>query len=171
LGTCCRYPQASGGLERPLARNSFLCGCLDGTEHDTVEHLIVGFGVRRGPTTWLEAIHHELGDEHRVPVPSALVTDIEGHLAANGRREVIVFHNHPPNFLNVLFDNEPLASSADRGTLLKMRYLQLLMALRTFLGRGNVRFFLGENGFVKEFRTPGVLQLLALAERTGLRRR
>jgi hypothetical protein len=155
-------------LQYPLPRNSFLCGCLDATEREHREHLLVGFGSRRGSTTRIDGIRHESGDPYSVAVPMTLEEEIRRHLGTDSRKEVVVFHNHPPNWLNRLFDNTPLPSSADRAALLKMRYLEPLTALRVFVGRGNVRFFLGENGYVREFRTPGILQVLALSKRLGI---
>lgn len=160
-----RPPGLRHSLRRPLARNTFLCGCLDSTALVATEHLIVGFGRRRGSTTWIADIRYELGNATSVCVPPTLNSEIDGFLAADLQNEVIVFHNHPPNLLNILFDNAPLASSRDRDSLLKMRYLEPYVALRALLGHGNIRFFLGENGFVREFRTP---DLRDVAERLGL---
>ncbi len=98
--------------------------------------------------------------------PPTLNSEIKEFLAADLRNEVIVFHNHPSNLLNILVNNAPLASCRDRDSLLKMRYQEPDVALRVFLGHGNIRFFLGENGLVSEFRTP---VLRDVAERLGLR--
>lgn len=80
------------------------------------------------------------------------------------RAELIVFHNHPRGWFNAMFDNLPLASSADRRLLLNTRYLQPFIVLKTLLGLGAIRFFVGENGFVREFRVPGLLQLFAFLD-------
>jgi hypothetical protein len=61
--------------------------------------------------------------------------------------------------LNVLFDNSPLPSGTDSGTLLAY-YFRPLVALKGVFGGGRVRFYLGENGFVREFHTPDVVTLL-----------
>lgn len=60
----------------------------------------------------------------------------------------------------VLFDNSPLPSGTDRRTLLAY-YLRPLVALKSAFGGGRVRFYLGENGFVREFHTPDVMTLLS----------
>jgi hypothetical protein len=153
-------------LRRPLARNAFLCGCLDATEQAATEHLIVGFGKRRGATTCIADIHHELGNATNVHCPATLSSEMKRFLAADLRNEVIVFHNHPSNLLNILVNNAPLASCRDRDSLLKMRYLESDVARRALLGHGNIRFFLGENGLVREFRTP---VLRDVAERLRVR--
>lgn len=46
---------------RTLPRNPFLCGCLDYTEHEPIEHLIVGYGSASGSTTNVRAIQHARG--------------------------------------------------------------------------------------------------------------
>jgi hypothetical protein len=40
-----------------------------------------------------------------------------------------------------------------------MLYADPLLAAKSVFNQGSVRFFLGENGYVKEFRTPGLLDL------------
>lgn len=142
-------------LRRPLNRNAFLCGCLDYTEREAIEHLIVGLGNRHGSTTRVSAVVHVVGSEHRVGVPLGLQRQLDQWLNAGWDHEIIVFHNHPPNDVNVLFDNQPLASSPDRAILLSY-YARPLVALKAFLDGGRIRFYLGENGFVREFRVPDV---------------
>jgi hypothetical protein len=46
-------------LKYTVTRKNFLCGCLDFTEKLPEEHLIVGYGFRRGNTTDIERIHQE----------------------------------------------------------------------------------------------------------------
>jgi hypothetical protein len=154
-------------LSMPLNRNSFLFGCFDATADEGIEHLIIGFGHLRGSTTEIVAMRHEIGETHRVAVPTELLDDINAHILGRARNEVIVFHNHPPNPLHVIFDNEPLASMADRALLLRARYLQPIVAFKTLLRHGNLRFYIGENGYVREFTAPVLTEILALA--TSLR--
>ena len=78
--------------------------------------------------------------------------------------EVILFHNHPLNPLNLLVDNLPMASQADRLTL-KSRALRPTQLVRRVFGQGRVIFYLGENGFVKQFHLPSILSLLERARR------
>src|SRR3989442_725540 len=149
-------------LLRPLTRNAFLCGCLDYTEGQSIEHLIVGYGSASGSTTDVRAIQHACGEAGRVAVPPAMEEAARRFVISEPRAELIVFHNHPRGWLNAMFDNLPLASSADRRLLVTTKYLHPFVALKSVLGRGGVRFYVGENGFVREFTTPGLLQLLAL---------
>lgn len=100
-----------------------------------------------------------MGEDHQVGVTAQLVGEIKTHLRGHARAEVVIFHNHPRNILNNVADNEPIASSADRGLLAKMAYLDPLNLLRAFLGHGTVRFFLGENGYVRAFTTPDVFDV------------
>jgi len=86
------------------------------------------------------------------------------HAAADSRSEAVIFHNHPPNVLNHLFDNIPLASNTDRKTLENMA-LNLVQICRRLSGAGRVLFYLGENGFVREFRWP---QLVTIVNAAGL---
>jgi hypothetical protein len=73
--------------------------------------------------------------------------------------ELIVFHNHPYNPLNFLLDNPPLASRQDR-LFLEARALNPQQLARHMLGQGRILFYLGENGYVKEFRLPSIVSLL-----------
>lgn len=155
-------------LRRPLNRNAFLCGCLDFTEHEEIEHIIVGFGLKYGSTTKITDIAHITGIANRVGIPEDLREAIIRHIASDHRAEVLIFHNHPHNPLNVLFDNNPLASTTDRRTLLAY-YAQPLIAIKSIMRGGRIRCYLGENGFVREFRTPNLLALieeLSIPERT-----
>lgn len=147
-------------LQRPLARNSFLCGCLDSTQGESIEHLLVGFGVRKGSTTWISELRHVTGNVGSVSVPNNLIAEVERHLHVGRANEVLIFHNHPHNPINTLFDNLPLPSSQDRKLLLATRYLRPITAFKEALGGGTLRFYLGENGYVREFRTPGILQII-----------
>jgi hypothetical protein len=141
---CRRDSGTRVNMRRPLNRNAFLCGVLDMTEREAVEYLFVGFGRRHGSTTRVEAVAHTSGSADRVLIPASLWKAVEDWLADGSRHEVLLVHNHPRNILNVLFDNMPLASGTDRDTW-----------LRAVLHGKTIRCFLVENGFVREFRTPG----------------
>lgn len=151
-----------GNLARfrfPVNRNSFLLGCLDYTESRAEEHLMVGYGLRSGSTTKINSLHHVTGSVGSVKIPSAIAHAMWDHYGGNEANELILFHNHPVNVLNLLLDNLPLASPADRMTL-EARALNSVQIFRSILGRGRVLFYLGENGFVKQFRLPSILSLL-----------
>lgn len=156
---CQKTPGVVHGLRRPLNRNAFLCGCLDFTEGEEFERIIFGFGHKHGRTTKITDVAHAEGEANRVSIPDALQHAVMQHVAGDHRAEVLIFHNHPRNPLNVLVDNVPLASGMDRETLLGY-YARPLVAIKSLMQGGRVRCYLGENGFVREFRTPNLLGLL-----------
>ncbi|HVZ64196.1 MAG TPA: hypothetical protein VG838_06920 [Opitutaceae bacterium] len=157
---CLRHDGALHRLRVPLNRNAYLVGCLDFTEHEPREHLIIGFGYRRGSTTRIDALLHLTGTETAVAISPAAHAAIGQFFHSDHRAEVLLFHNHPKNWLNIAFDNDPLASAADRQTLAAY-LLQPAHILKSITGGGRIRFYLGENGFVREFVTPSLLNLVA----------
>ena len=154
-------------LRHPITRKNLLCGCRDFTENAPEEHLIVGHGYRHGNTTRIERIFHEIGEQRRVVVPEYLNAEIRRHHSHRSDAEVVVFHNHPrtgdepPCFhaLRSLLEDLPIASNSDR-RVLQEHVLSASGILRLVLGQGRTLFFLGESGFVKEFRLPPLLQFL-----------
>jgi hypothetical protein len=86
--------------------------------------------------------------------------EVSRHSAADSRNEVVIFHNHPRNILNHLFDNQPLASNTNRKALENMA-LTIIQICRTLSGGGRILFYLGENGFVREFQWPRLGTILA----------
>ena len=154
--------QTLARFKTPVNRNGFLLGCLDLTEHEPIEHLIVGYGLRSGSTTKIHSVHHAVGTAHQVQLSDAMVSELTRHAAADSRGEAVIFHNHPRNDLNHLFDNIPLASNTDRKTLENMA-LNLVQICRRISGAGRVLFYLGENGFVREFRWPQLATILNTA--------
>lgn len=166
----CRMPDGKVyRLRTLLNRNAFLCGCLDFTEGENLEHLIVGLGRKHGTTTKIELIGHIVGAAGQVNFTEPMQQAVRKHIASDHRAEALIFHNHPQNAINVLIDNSPFASSTDRNILLSY-YVQPLIAIKTMMNGGRVRCYLGENGFVREFRTPNVLALLDRMQRTAGRR-
>jgi hypothetical protein len=157
--------RANGALVslRPLNRNAFLCGCLDLTDEQSIEHLIVGFGWQHGSTTKVEQLAHATGSAGQVAIPLWIAGAIRAHMDADHSNEVVVFHNHPRNPLNVIFDNAPIASTPDRN-LFTRDVMNIVAVLRTLMGGGRLRYFLGENGFVREFRTPPIHKIGAFLD-------
>ena len=150
-----------------VTRKHFLCGCLDFTEHLEEEHLIVGYGYRYGNTTDVERLHHVAGEQRRVAVPDYIRREIRRHHFHRSDAEVIVFHNHPrtghePEWfytLKSLLQDLPIASNDDRREL-QHHAFNAVGLFRQFFGQGQVLFYLGESGFVKEFRLPPLLPFL-----------
>jgi hypothetical protein len=151
-------------LKYTVTRKHFLCGCLDFTEKLAEEHLIVGYGFRRGNTTDIERIHHVAGEERRVAVPDYVRSEIRRHHFHRSDGEVIVFHNHPrtgnePEWfytLKSLIQDLPVASTTDRSEL-QHHAFNAVGLFRQFFGQGQVLFYLGESGFVKAFQLPPLL--------------
>ena len=146
--------RAHGGklarLRQPVNRNAFLLGCLDATESESREHLLVGYGLRYGSTTKIDGVHHAAGDVGSVQLPVGMAHAMWEHFEQREDSELLIFHNHPYNPVNFLFDNTPLVSRADR-VFLEGRTMSPLQLVRLVLDQGRVLFYLGENGFVKQF--------------------
>ncbi|MBI5487426.1 MAG: hypothetical protein HY905_08850 [Deltaproteobacteria bacterium] len=147
-------------LRRPLNRNAFLLGCFNVTAGAPVERVIAGFGWRKGSTTTVAAVATWTGSAGAVGIPRSFLSDAQGYFLQDRANEVILYHNHPANVVNALFDNEPLASGTDRATLVNLHQNPLVL-VKTLFGGGRFRFYLGENGYVREFRMPDILRLLA----------
>jgi len=151
----------------PVTRKHFLCGCLDFTDRRAEEHLIVGYGYRYGNTTSIERVHHVAGEQRRVSVPDYIRAGIRQHHFHRSDAEVIVFHNHPrtgnePDWfytVKSLLQDLPIASNDDRKELQHHAFNPVGL-FRQFFGQGQVLFYLGESGFVKEFRLPPLLPIL-----------
>ena len=159
--------ETSTEFKKPENRNSFLLACLDLTEHEPVEHLIVGYGIRHGSTTRVASVHHAIGSQHQVQPSGTMARTMLGHGSTAPKNELVVFHNHPHNVINLLVDNVPLASNKDRKTLEDLA-LNLVQMCRLLSGAGRILFYLGENGFVREIRWPRletILNLASLAQR------
>jgi hypothetical protein len=154
-------------LRYVVSRKHFLCGCLDFTDRLEEEHLIVGYGYRYANTTTIERIHHVVGEQRRVSVPDYVRAEVRRHHFHRSDAEVIVFHNHPrtgnePEWfytLKSLVQDLPIASNDDRRELQHHSFNPVGL-FRQFFGQGQVLFYLGESGFVKEFRLPPLLPYL-----------
>ena len=156
-------------IDTPVNRNAFLCGCLEYTFSEHIEHLIVGYGFRHGSTSKIDYIHHVRGDARTVAIPGTVERSIRLHEDSNSRAEAVVFHNHPVNPLNLFLDNLPLTSGADRRALENLALAPYQM-LRGLLGGGRVLCYLGENGSVKQFRLPPLQSMLWHLQAPGISR-
>jgi len=152
----------NGRLQRfrdSVTRNAFLIACRDYADEKPEEHMLIGYGRRHGSTTKIDSLHHVIGETSRVHLPDAVAHTMWDRYGQDEKNELIVFHNHPYNPLNLLFDNLPLASRTDR-LFLEARSLQPPELARKLLEKGRILFYLGENGYVKEFRLPSIIALL-----------
>lgn len=157
-------------LSKPILRNAFLYGCLEFTRSEPIEHLIVGFGRRRGGGTDIYEILHITGDTGSVPVPPALIQLIQAHAIQDRSHETILFHNHPPGWLNAILPLLPVASPADRRVMIKRKYFEPFFLLKNIFGHGTMRFYVAEQGKVKEIRWPylkDVLDVIAAFQKRG----
>src|SRR5207253_9317654 len=128
------------------------------TENEPLEHLLVGYGFRDGSTAKIDSVHHTVGAVGSVHLSPSMAHTMWEHYGQRADSELLVFHNHPYNPLNFLFDNVPLASRADR-IFLEARAMNVPQLVRLVLDQGRVLFYLGENGFVKQFRLPSLVAL------------
>jgi hypothetical protein len=140
-------------------RNAFLIGCRDYADWKAEEHLIIGYGLRYGSTTKVESLHQIIGQTGTVHLPDNVAHGMWDFYGQHESNELLVFHNHPYNPLNFVFDNWPLTSRQDR-LFLEARGLNPPELARHVFGQGRILFFLGDNGYVKEFRLPSVVSLL-----------
>lgn len=148
-------------------RNSFLLGCLEFTNSRPEEHLIVGYGWRYGNTTVIERVHHVVGQERSVQIPTYVCDEVKRHYHHDTDAEVVIYHNHPRTgdeadwlyFLKTLLNDLPMASAADRQELARQAYNWIGLA-RTLLGQGRIMFYLGESRYVRQFQLPRVLPFL-----------
>ena len=106
-----------GRFREPVNRNAFLIGCLGYADDKPEEHLFIGYGFRHGSTTKVESLHHVTGGTGAVHLPDAVAHAMWDFYGRHEDNELLVFHNHPCNPLNFLFDNLPLASRQDRSFL------------------------------------------------------
>jgi hypothetical protein len=142
-----------------VTRNAFLIACGEYTDDKPEEHLIVGFGERHGSTTMVESLHHVVGGTNRVCFPDNVAHAMWDYYRQDQKHELLIFHNHPYNPINFLFDNLPLPSRQDR-LCFEDRAMNPQQLVRALLGKGRARFYLGENYEVKEFYLPSVVALL-----------
>jgi|SRR5208337_97310 len=141
-----------------VTRNAFLLGCGEYTNGKAEEHLLIGYGFRHGSTTRVESLHHAIGSAGSVRLPDAMAHAMWDYYGQDDGNELLIFHNHPYNPLNFLLNNLPLTSRRDR-LFLEARALHPQQLVRRLLGQGRILFYLGENGYVKEFRLPSIVAL------------
>jgi len=141
-------------------RNAFVLACGAYTDGKPEEHLLIGYGFRHGTTTKVESLHHATGDAGSVRLPDAMAHAMWDYYGQHEDNELLIFHNHPYSPLSFLRDHLPLASRQDRH-FLQTRALHPQQLLRQLLGQGRILFYLGENGYVKEFNLPSVVAMLS----------
>lgn len=151
-------------LRTAIPRNAFLAACLELTAEESREHLLAGFGVRRGSSTLVARVAHRLGNASSVSFPPELQREIVSYVQSGHRNEVLVFHNHPSNPINALCDNEPWASPQDRQVAMKHAAAPAML-IKTLTNGGRTRFYIGENGYVRQFIGPDAFTVLKILNR------
>lgn len=153
-------------LKRQVSLGRFLYGCRSYTRKLPVEYLVVGLGQRKGNGLRLSRLYYAVGNENSVPVPQHLTDAIHAHVLRDHHAEAVVFHNHPPTLTHAILNHGPLASRADRRVWLNsIKDLRLLV--KRVLGGGRTHFYLGENGTVREFDAPSLLDLIEFLPKIG----
>jgi hypothetical protein len=158
---------------KPYGRNTTIAGVWMYLEkpHPN-EFLVTAFGVRQGTTlsrpARYEGIHISGGSEHNVMFSPKALDYIAKHSRIKNA-EILIFHNHPANFLSNIFGKAwvPLPSTADRNVLCKFSEESIADWFRTGNYK-NVRFFLIENKCIHEFNLSPIEkipEILALIER------
>ena len=122
---------------------------------------------RHQPEKQIVEGRHVAGEERSVSIPPYVREEIRRHHFQRTDAEVIIFHNHPrlgtePDWfytLKSLLQDLPIASTADRNQL-QHHALNSVAFLRQLFDQGRVLFYLGESGFMKEFKLPHLLLFL-----------
>lgn len=159
-------PEAWHKPKKQVSLGKFLYGCRAYTRKLPVEYLVVGLGHRKGSGLRLARIYYAVGNEDSVAVPQSLTEAIHAHVLSDHHAEAIVFHNHPTTLTHAILNHGPIASRADRQVWLNSLKDLRLLAKRV-LGGGRTRFYLGENGTVREFDAPSLLDLIEAVSRIG----
>jgi len=124
------------------------------------EHLIIGYGLRYGSTTKIESLHHAPGKTGSVHLSNTIAHTMWQYYQQDNKNDLLVFHNHPLNPLNLLADNFPLVSNADR-IFIETRAMNVQQLIQQISDGGRILFYLGENGFVKQFSLPRLSFILS----------
>jgi len=145
-------------LNPDLPRNSVLRGCLYYTEELSEEELIIGYGKKQGQGTNIYSLQHFSGERGKVGFPDHAMLGIKEYVRSGKNNEVIVYHNHPFNMLRGFLDNLPLASLADRRILKTQIFDSPELFIKDLFNLGTIKFYVEENGFVKEFTLPSIIE-------------
>jgi len=153
-------------LQRVVSLARFLYGCRSYTRKLPVEYLVVGMGDRKGNAIRLSHLYYAVGNEGSVAVPRQLTEMIHAHVLSHHHAEAVVFHNHPPTLTHAVLNHGPIASRADRRVWLNS-FKDLRLLSKRVLGGGRTRFYLGENGTVREFDAPSILDVVQALPKIG----
>lgn len=154
-------------------RNTTLAGIWMFLEKDhRREYLVTTFGKRRGAergrSSQFYGLHISYGVEHAVNFSPTCIHYFQKHISEIDNAEVLVCHNHRRNFLtdllSQLIDWSPLPSNKDRETMYQFKYQGILKWL-TSSSFHNIRFFLVENGRLREIQLPPADRVVSTLKR------
>jgi hypothetical protein len=154
-------------LKKTIIRNRFLYNCAEFTQFEPIEYLIVGYGKKRGVGTDIKHIQINIGERDTVGIPKTIEKNIEKWSNKDLKNEIIIFHNHPRYWLNVMFST-PLPSGTDRDAMLAHKFNLSYIARTLYLKGGGIRFYLSDNFKVNEFRIPRVKTIIEGLKSIGL---
>jgi hypothetical protein len=155
---------------RGYGRHTTLAGIWQFLEKEhRIEYLATAFGKRKGSDIrrpgQFYGIHISHGAEHNVKFSPACIDYFQKHIAGITNAEVLVCHNHPRTFitglLSQIIDWSPLPSDTDRETTYQFKYRSLIEWLVSGNFR-NIRFFLVENGGLREILLPPAGRLVTM---------
>lgn len=159
---------------RVYGRNSTLVGLwmFLAQEHPH-EYLITAFGKSKGQTAGRPAqyygIHVSYGSSAAVGFSQLCLDYLEKHVRAVSNSEIMVIHNHPGNgpahFLSQLFEMGPLPSNKDRDTMMRFKFYSAVTELAVG-GFKNIRFYVVEDGRLREFSIPPVNRIIRAIKTT-----
>ena len=133
------------------------------------EYLVTAFGKRRGSgfarPAQFQVLHISHGATDNVRFSHACIDRLQKHVRDVNNAEVLVFHNHPRNLVTDLLSQiigwSPLPSNMDRETMYEFKYRTIVQWLASG-NLSNLRFFLVENGGLREILIPSVNTLTKL---------
>lgn len=162
-----KFPTNSG-----YGRHTTLAGIwmFLGKDHRN-EYLITAFGKRRGQGANRPAefygLHISYGTKGNVQPSPCWFDYLYKHTGSVDNAEVLICHNHPKHLvrdiLSQMMDWSPLPSSTDRETLFKFKY-EALVRWYTSGNFQSLRFFLVEEGRLREFQLPPLARLVEIAQ-------
>lgn len=161
-------------FKSPKGRDTFLYACLRHlSQIRDREWLIVGLGRRKGgglerPSA-VEGMWIGHGDASSVALTALAQRLVEQQVQVVRNGEVLIIHNHPPHpvkwVISQFFGWTPLASRQDRRTALAA-HAATLRRIADGHATGHFRFYLVDEGELKEFFLPPLETLLGSPERT-----
>ncbi|HHT9146497.1 MAG TPA: hypothetical protein ACFYD4_12640 [Candidatus Wunengus sp. YC61] len=135
------------------------------------EYLVTAFGKQKGQGLCRPAqfygLHISYGAERSVQFSPYWFDYLQKHIERISNAEVLICHNHPKHVIRDIFsqllDWSPLPSNKDRETLFRFKY-EAIVRWYTSGNFQNLRFFLVEEGRLREFQLPPINRLIEIAQ-------